>query len=216
MPIVEVFFRHEYGPIRDGSTVIDVGASTGVFAVYALATARDVSVYAFEPNPATFGVLRQNVTANAAFGRIHAFNCALAASSGSRQLYLDHADFLYPTFVPSTRGEAARSASVPALTLSDVIEANSIRRVDLLKMDCEGAEYEILFETPMAMLARVSEIRMEYHELTGPERGRAALERFLGQAGFAVTHVEPKPMARNGILWARRADGGACRGAAGA
>ena len=44
---------------------------------------------------------------------------------------------------------------------------NALERVDLLKMDCEGAEYEILYGTPDRYLERIREIRMEYHQLPG-------------------------------------------------
>jgi hypothetical protein len=69
--------------------------------------------------------------------------------------------------------------------------------IDVLKLDCEGAEYDILL-APDAPLERVREIRMEYHGGRGAE-----LAQSLARRGFSITHfVADGPL--NGMLWARR------------
>ena len=83
------------------------------------------------------------------------------------------------------------------------MDANHLERVDLLKMDCEGAEYEILYSTPSSHLQRISEIRMEYHNLDSGDRHVEGLKRFFAQSGFAVTHLRPASET-GGTLWARR------------
>ena len=68
----------------------------------------------------------------------------------------------------------------------------------LLKLDCEGAEYDILFSAAPLELSRVREIRMEYH--SGPD---AELRTYLESAGFEITFFRPDS-ASTGSIWARR------------
>jgi hypothetical protein len=82
---------------------------------------------------------------------------------------------------------------------------NRIERIDLLKMDCEGAEYEILFGTPRDVLAKIAEIRMEIHDFGIAGCHPANLKEFLGSQSFAVTR-EVRTSAREGSLWFRRHD----------
>ena len=83
------------------------------------------------------------------------------------------------------------------------MESNHLERIDLLKMDCEGAEYEILYSTPPSHLERIAAIRMEYHNLDSHERNVEGLKRFFTGSGFTVTHVKPFS-GTNGTLWAER------------
>jgi hypothetical protein len=70
-------------------------------------------------------------------------------------------------------------------------------------MDIEGAEYEVLYATPAATLAKICAIRMEYHNLDADGRNVDELRRFLGRTGYTVTHARVTSDT-NGILWARR------------
>jgi uncharacterized protein (UPF0335 family) len=81
--------------------------------------------------------------------------------------------------------ETGESIEIKCTTLGKIIEKNRIGRVDLLKLDCEGAEYEILFGMRKNMLSRIERIVMEHHDI-----GRFSakdMERFLQKNGYDVT-----------------------------
>jgi hypothetical protein len=84
------------------------------------------------------------------------------------------------------------------MSLGRLVADLAIARIDLLKLDCEGAEWDIL---PAAepVLAQVQQICMEYHVERGwtPQR----LAEWLKSLGFEVNHT---PGHWNGLLWARR------------
>jgi hypothetical protein len=92
------------------------------------------------------------------------------------------------------------------LTLERLMEDYSIDTLDLLKLDCEGSEWDIL---PAAerVLPRVDQICMEFH----CERGwtAAKLAVWLREQGFTVSHTGG---SWNGMLWARRHWAGAAAG----
>jgi len=92
--------------------------------------------------------------------------------------------------------------TVACTTLTEILRVNALPAVDLLKMDCEGAEYEILYSTPPHVLSRIKELRIEYHNLTAEENVEN-LKRFLTTAGYTITHEEAISET-NGNLWAQR------------
>ena len=67
-------------------------------------------------------------------------------------------------------------------------------RVDLLKLDIEGAEYDVLYGAAPETLARIREIRMEAHDLDGerPQR-RGAADVLRPSVGFAIVHDRAEP-----------------------
>jgi FkbM family methyltransferase len=202
--ILEVFLNEEYGTkISDDAVVIDLGANIGVFTVYATSSARNVQVYAYEPFPDFCALLEENVRLNGQDEMVHCFNTAVASEAGTRDLYLNGGQFFFPTLVSATNNDSQEHVTVCCTTLAQVMESNHLEHVDLLKMDCEGAEYETLYPTPSAYLKRIAEIRMEYHNLDSRERHLDGLKRFFTRSGFIVTHLRPTSET-NGTLWAKR------------
>ncbi len=150
----------KYYAIKSGDTVIDIGASIGAFSV--LAASRGASVYAYEPTPRSFELLKQNV---ALYSNVKIFNLAVSGKRGSVTLEEAPGGDEGNTMLNSASTRPHFSAS--AITLADVFKENGIRRCDLLKIDCEGAEAEILEQTPQEIFERVENIAMEYHKNAG-------------------------------------------------
>ena len=190
--------------IGPGSVVLDIGANIGTFSVYAGTSARGVTIYAYEPTAGFFALLGDNIRLNGLEHQVKCFNLAVGADSRVRQLALESTTFSFPTLTPPAGDQVTRTVDVQATSLADILDANALERVDLLKMDCEGAEYETLYGTPDQYLARIGEIRMEYHQLPGERCNKQALAAFLQSRGYRITMVTPAQA--NGNLWARRHD----------
>jgi FkbM family methyltransferase len=203
VPIIEIFLNEDYGAIPDDAVVIDLGANIGVFTIYATTTARSVRVYAYEPSPDFCAVLKENVHLNQRNESVRCFNHAVASEVGDRYLDVRGGKFFFPTLISTTNNERQEHVLVRCTTLAQIMESNHLEHVDLLKMDCEGAEYEILYPTPLSCLKRISKIRMEYHNLDSGEHHVGGLKRFFAQNGFAVTH-QHSTSKTNGTLWVER------------
>lgn len=80
-------------------------------------------------------------------------------------------------------GSFERTVEVECCTLADVFEQFSLTKIDYLKMDCEGAEYEIL-ESATSRLQQIGRISMETH--TTLDRKAEDLEKLLRGHGFEV------------------------------
>ena len=137
--IAVVFIRREYGPMQDYRTIVDIGANMGSFSVYAAMTCPNAQIYCYEPEERNFEVLRNNITINSLERRVRTFQCAVASSSGDREMAVGDS----PSNSLVNLGTAHAQQMVRCTTLRDIFKQNNLETVDLLKMNCEGAEYEI-------------------------------------------------------------------------
>jgi len=182
-----------------GERVVDIGANIGVYALWA--ARRGATVTAYEPGPEAFHHLRVNA-AGRAVTPVHAAVVGEAPPDGVVALYLHDERSTRNTVIGQeieTGVALATRVDVPAVAIDDVLADGC----DVLKVDCEGAEFDIFGHASDAALARVGRIVLEFHRSVGePER---LLER-LGAAGFQAAvlagDAESEPF---GVIGARRA-----------
>ena len=67
---------------------------------------------------------------------------------------------------------------------------NEIERIDFLKMDCEGAEYAILFNTPRSVFDKVYVISMEFHDMKNVKFTGNEIVKKLEENGFEIVKFE--------------------------
>jgi FkbM family methyltransferase len=133
--------------VKDDAVVIDVGANIGVStAAYSLLTPHG-SVHCFEPSPANFGYLQQNVLRNG-LTNTTLNQRAVSAQEGSLS-FVASRDFGAGSFVADETTLAAKShhheiITVPCETLDHYVQRNDIPRVDVIKIDVEGHELSVL------------------------------------------------------------------------
>ena len=153
----------EYGLARihfdRGDIVVDVGAHVGIFAIYVAKRHPDISVLAFEPDPVNFSNLLANIEANRVANVIPH---RLAITRHGRPFTIDRPpDNSGAAGGYFSRPEGYARSTVDSITLDAVFECYAMRRCKLLKIDCEGAEHEILTST--SVLDRVEWLSGEFH-----------------------------------------------------
>ncbi|HGJ67496.1 TPA: FkbM family methyltransferase, partial [bacterium] len=79
----------------------------------------------------------------------------------------------------------SREISVKTTSIEEFMKKYSLDRIDLLKIDCEGSEYKILFKCPKEIIKKISKITMEYHPID-KSRNAKTLKKFLEKNGFKV------------------------------
>ena len=189
-----IFGREEYGKVRSSGAVVDVGANIGVFSLYA-ARAGSKRVDAYEPNQASFSVLARNVVENQFENRILTHRFAVTGKDG-QMVKFPKASNPTNAILTSDRGEPFEL--VPTTTLEAIVKSTG--RIDLLKMDCEGVEYEILYNTSASSFEQIGSIFLEYHNDKVEE-----LTSFLNGRGFEKKVIR-KDSDLSGIIWVTRAE----------
>jgi FkbM family methyltransferase len=191
----EVFFGdcYQIPELGQNDMVIDVGAHTGAFICACLRKGAK-NLIAFEPDTESFALAKQNLTNyTASVDSTHDVvlkNLAVWRSDAQEQLMLSKVRFSELTnsmhfAAQSTLFKDAESYSVESVGLDSVL--NPFSEVRLLKLDCEGAEWPILFTC--TQLAKVRRLSMEVHSLAwkSHELSRAMpydLNREFGRYSF--------------------------------
>ncbi len=167
-------------PLQDGWTILDIGAGLGDFTVYAARHSPHGRVYAFEPFPESVELLQRNVALNRV-GNVEVQGVAVAGHNGTLALNVGSVEAVQHSVVTG----GAQMIEVAAVTLAQIFETHALQQCDFLKMDVEGAEYNILFLTDKALLKKIKRIALEYHDLASAGQ-HAALRDFLVEQGFLV------------------------------
>jgi len=179
-PLDTVLVRKEYTkyfPV--GGTVVDVGAHIGIFTVLASSLGAE-KVLAYEPS-SNFELLQRNIEINQSIN-VKAFNLAVAGEKGKRKLFLDTNRASDYTLISNEyQRNSWRAIDVETTTLEEIFTLNKLKRINFLKMDCEGAELGIFSNTAPETLMRIDRIAMEYHN--GKDKHIAQL---LSAANFEV------------------------------
>ncbi len=152
--IINNVIREEYGhfqPAGDPEWMIDAGAYIGDTAAYFLSRFPKLKVIALEPNPPTYEMASQNLKP---YGeRTVLMKKGLWASD--QNLLFDGA-----STVASIQD---KGFEIECISLPTILERFSIPRLNILKIDIEGAEKEIFSSNPEAWLNRVDLLIIEIH-----------------------------------------------------
>lgn len=130
---------------REATTVMDIGANTGLFALLAALANPAGRVWAFEPVPFIHDMLQANIRLNQA-SNLEAVQAAVSDFVGESTFYITRTSTGVP--MDSSACEGFRTdvepLQVPTLTLDDFVQRRQIERVDLLKIDAEATEAKVL------------------------------------------------------------------------
>lgn len=137
--------RFLLGILEPGMTFLDIGSDAGIFAIAAAKKLGEGKAYAFEPCSATFKLLERNVRLNR-LGNVEAVRTAVGDHVGQAVLRINAPgkDRLNTLGMPSHPDcQIVAQQTVPVTTLDAFLEAKGISKVDVMKVDVEGAELRV-------------------------------------------------------------------------
>jgi FkbM family methyltransferase len=170
--------------IRPGAIVIDIGANIGCYSL--LAARHAARVLACEPYPENLSLLRENVALNNA-NNVEIIPYAIASRAGTNMLFIP-VDDSFVGRISLHPGRGSRTVETTCVTLEQIIREAGLDKVDVLKIDCQGAEYEILYGASPETLSRVQQIitECEVFDDEHPDWSAAALKSYLQTCDFNV------------------------------
>lgn len=187
----ELFFAGSYGTAMrylkncsGNPLVIDLGGNIGLFSLLATSAHSSVRVIAFEPGPPNYRLFEINRLLNAPLtDRIELRKCAVGGSARTTEWFFDEKNPGGSSLF-STKG---KTYPVQIVAFAEVIDSCP-EPITLVKVDIEGAEYEILAKTPAEIWQGVRAISLELH---GDPEGQVSQNEFLDRLksyGFQVEH----------------------------
>ncbi|MBI5431132.1 MAG: FkbM family methyltransferase [Nitrosomonadales bacterium] len=178
--------------LKPGMTVVDVGANIGEISMAAAQrTGASGAVFAFEPMSSLYARLQQHLDAN----RLHqvtAVKCGLSDQAGSAQLYSASQTFhdgtehkgLGTLYSSDTRATPTEIIDID--TLDSFAGSRNLARIDLIKVDVEGAELPVLKGSKNVIMQFRPYLIIEIQHDTSEQAGYRAADilEFLGQFGY--------------------------------
>ena len=177
----DIFLQRLYHFVaqRNDPLILDCGSNIGMSILYFKRVYPGARIIGFEPDPAIFPYLQENVARNG-LRDVQLVQAALAAEEGSLTFY---SDGKYGSYLAKTRPhdlpEGWKRYDVPCVRLRDYLK----EPVDFLKMNIEGAEWEVLADSE-DVLRQVREMVIEYHHLPGLPRTLHLILDLLHRQGY--------------------------------
>lgn len=168
----EYGLRHALSKLEDKTHIVifDVGANAGQFANLVMKEIRKKkTIYCFEPARATFEELRKWIDRNSSADEIVANNVGLGSVTGNKLLYSSEPGStiasLYQLENPLRQFKEEYTELVGMDTIDNFCRAHLISRIDYLKLDVEGHEFEALLgASDMISEGKVLFIQFEFGE----------------------------------------------------
>jgi FkbM family methyltransferase len=186
----EIVVEEVYGVVlralENVQTVIDLGANIGLASLYLAYNYPACKVLCVEPNPETYELLNKNVSKLSRSGRCKTLKAAV---------WDRHQRLAPDQKIPADRYSAfavrVASASEPSAlegyTMTEILDYSGFDRVDLLKIDIEGAESKLFSTQDSSWLDRVGAIAIEFHE---DSRNASGFDDIMRQRGFEILQSE--------------------------
>jgi len=186
--LTEVFVDNCYTQdvvLRDRPIVVDIGGYIGDSALYAVKCLNAARVIVFEPSPRNWTLLQKNVMQNSYETRIEMVNKAVTAGQDV-MLDVDVADRGQAMVSAYSSSTGLERKVISGISLASIVQDYGLDVIDLLKIDCEGGEYDILLTTSSDVLRRARNIVFEFHEIEGFKPKLAAIKKRLQDEGYSL------------------------------
>jgi len=192
-----VYRIHEY-QFKDDAVFLDIGANIGSVSLYVdnfnkfRDDTKKIKVYAIEPEPHNLVLLKENIKNNPTENITvvpnaiwhESQNVSITNKGGNSSIVSKN---------------TSESTSVLAITIKDLVDLYDIKEVDVVKIDIEGAEFDLIINTPAEILAKIKYLTLEFDKSFDGKFG-IMVEKLSKQFGLEILG-SPE---RGGYIYANR------------
>ncbi len=173
--------------------IIDIGANVGFFGIQLLSKIETGTIYAYEPMPANVEMLRETMNRNPRLAKCLTIHQRAVTGKPVETVDLfaeaEGDSQVVASVFSGFNDNNTHRLTVPAITLGDIIRQNNLQQIDLLKLDCEGSEYDIIYNTDPALIQRITRMAVEVHDLDTKQNNVGYFASYLQKLGYKTTHV---------------------------
>lgn len=194
----EIFVQQIYRP-RLGKApaevrlIVDVGSNVGYSVVYFARMFPNARIVGFEPNPENLRLVEKNLKLNNLQDRVEIRDFAVGVSQGIGYL-VDQGAATYVSAEGSSRGKQIR--------VVDFFSQLDCERIDILKIDCEGAEHPIIMDDRFAEISPTECLMVEWHATSEHPDAKHDILQKLVATGWKVEQAGERDGTdiRDGLL----------------
>lgn len=149
-------------------TIIDIGANLGIISIVLAKKNPGIKIYAFEPLRENYENLLKNIELNGIDKNIITVENKAVTKDGrniNMSININNRGGSSISDVISVNSSMSKeNCGIESITLEEIVKKYKIDKIDLLKIDCEGSEYEILYNTKEDILKNIDYLVGEFHE----------------------------------------------------
>ncbi len=147
--------------LNDGDVIVDIGANVGIVSIYLAKRFPNVKILAYEAHPHTYSNFLKNIEANNVKNIIPHNLAVYSKDNETLNITLDTINTGSSSCFKNNEGQIAETIST--ISLDTIITDNNISSIRYLKIDCEGAEFDILEGSKLIHEIEVQDIGIEIH-----------------------------------------------------
>ena len=198
----EIYFRYIPESVFNSTkspVIFDIGANVGYFSLTAFSKFPKAKIFSFEPHPYCFKVLSDYKTK---FEHLNWNIYRYAISDANGELTINTNSLTDFTTVASIFENNAKKVAftVQSKSMSSLLEEESIKHIDFIKIDCEGAEYDILYTSPKKVYDAITSLCIETHKGSKENQNINHLNAFIKKMGYTTLMHEDDDTF--GYIWA--------------
>lgn len=195
----EIYLKHLPSELVELNhpVILDIGANVGFFTIWSLFKFKHPRVISFEPVKRNHEQLTVNLN-KADHSKLTIVNKAVNDTVGELVLKFNSAQDITTSASLFDNQYGSDEEIVKTTTLQEICSDYQLNKIDLLKMDCEGAEYNIIYKTPRSFFNNVNCIAMETHVGKEKNENNDSLAGYLKDLGFNIVSE------RGSFIWAYR------------
>jgi FkbM family methyltransferase len=198
----QMFYENIYGHLQidNLNTVLDIGANVGLFSLY-MANRGSKKIYAFEPTRKAFDQLSKVLGNNDKFTLIKK---AIFNTNGKLKIKSVQDNSTISGFMKEAHeytGNNVTEEEVDVITLNSFYTSENIKNIDLIKIDIEGAEYEVIAGLRDQEIVKCPRYIIEYH--LGNKKNVFDIVNRFTKLNYKIINIEdPKFLNETGFFYA--------------
>ena len=167
---------------KNGDIVLDVGANIGKYAIHCgNLVGKTGKVYAFEPSVKPFELLNKSINENNLDDIVFPINSAVSNYNGKSKLYYSTEEPIASLIYKLSNN----FVTIDATTLDSFVENNNITKIDWIKIDVEGAEYDVFLGASKTLKKYNAKLIFEVLKVNENK-----ILNFLNSIGYSVTQLD--------------------------